>query len=470
MKRLFLILVSIAVLAVGVLSGRDVILRHANEQLGARFSGSRVGVWLNSFGSDGGMVARSPEGDDSDSVWTLANGKQVNAVILAADSRNVQLRPFRTQEIEQVKLSVFAEPDQEKILAWLESEGKNGLVGKPVPLKTHRWPREWRAKGDPTLEEIDDTNTWSSEHFEIVNEAEVNPEALKSIVTLCESVDGALGSLPLPLPVDWGRPTDEKRKIVIEPGDSTGENADSAGFWNSETGAVHVLAKHLLEPDHESVVFEFDKPAKVQKYDELVHEVTHQATAALIDRNVPAWLTEGIAEYMAATQQSQASYYFDNTHVTLRYHINKLVLGDRIVKERKMNLVYLEKLMNREIHEWNRIVESGDSAGALQYSEALLLVDYFCHRDHPNGVHFRSYLESILSGVPEFEARHQHLLRGRSYRQIENELIQLWRPMKFAIRFQDRGEFKEEDLMIDNEVEDIKKALASQRAHIDPSN
>ena len=366
-----------------------------------------------------------------------------------------------------MKLSVFAEPDREKILTWLETEGKNGLVGKPIPLKTHRWPREWRADKGPTLEEVDDTNTWSSEHFEIVNAAGVNPESLKSIVTICESVDGALGSLPLPLPVNWGRLTDEKRKIVIEPEDSADEHANSAAYWNSETGAVHIFAKHLLEPDHQSVVFEFDKPEKVQNYDVLVHEVTHQATAALIDMNVPSWLAEGIAEYMAATQQSSDSYYFDNTHVTLRYHINKLVLGDRIVKARRMNLVYLEKIMNRDIHGWNRIVESGDSSSALQYSEALLLVDYFCHRDHLNGIHFRSYLESILSGVPEFEARHQHLLRGRSYRQIEKEMTNLWRPLKLAINFQDRGEIKEDDLTIDEAVEDMKKTLASQRAQRD---
>ncbi|MEC5125854.1 hypothetical protein VSU19_03775 [Verrucomicrobiales bacterium BCK34] len=464
MKRLISVVVAITILAVGVRLSQGVLLRHANGKFGPAFSESRIGSFLNSLGTERVANRQYSNAGGLDTVWTLANGRQFEAVILAADSRNVQLRSLKSQEVEQVKLAVFAEPDQEKILSWLESEGKSGLAGRPIPLKSHRWPRDWRAEGELTLQQIDDTNRWNSAHFEIINEAGVNRESLESLVTICESVDGALSALPLPLPVNWGRPTDEKRKIIIESENSPKLLANTAGYWNSGTGTVHIFVEHLLEPDHQFVVFEFDKPEKVQKYDILVHEVTHQSTAALIYMNVPAWLTEGLAEYMAATQQSPASYYFDNTHVTLRYHINKLVLGDRIVKERRLNLVHLEKLMNRDIREWNRIVEEGDSASGLQYSQALLLIDYFCHRDHSNGVHFRKYLEAILSGVSEFDARHTHLLRGRSYQDIEKEMIDLWKPLKFAINFQDRGEIKEDDVTIDWEAEDIKKTLATQRA------
>lgn len=281
---------------------------------------------------------------------------------------------------------------------------------------------------------------------------------------ICESVDGALRSLPLPLPVNRGRPTDEKRKIVIEPENSPKALENAAGYWNHQTGIVHIFAQHLLEPNQQFIVFEFDKPEKLQKYDVLVHEVTHQSTAALIYMNVPAWLPEGIAEYMAATQQSPASYYFKNTHVTLKYHINKLALGDRIVKERRMNLVHLEKLMNRDLREWNQIVNSGDSASPLQYNQALLLVDYFCHRDHPDGIHFRRYLESILSGVPEPEARLTHLMRGRSYKDLEEKMIDLWQPLGIAINFQSRGEISIDDITIDWAAEDVKKTIAAQGA------
>ncbi len=53
----------------------------------------------------------------------------------------------------------------------------------------------------------------------------------------------------------------------------------------------------------------------MQKYDVIVHEVTHQSTAGLIYMGVPAWVPEGLAEYMAATQFAPGFYDFENTHV-----------------------------------------------------------------------------------------------------------------------------------------------------------
>lgn len=129
-----------------------------------------------------------------------------------------------------------------------------------------------------------------------------------------------------------------------------------------------------------------------------------------------------------------------------------------------MNLVHLEKLMNRDLREWNLIVDSGDIAGLLQYNESLLLIDYFFHRDHPDGAHFRRYLECVLSGVSEIEARDRHLLRGRSYQEIEREIAELWRPLGFTVTFHDRGELRAGDVTINWDAEEVKRAIASRRA------
>lgn len=463
MKRLFSILVAIIILAVGLRSSREVILTYASKNLGSSFSENPAVIWLDSLGTKN-TANPTADANGIGTNWELADGSELEAVILAADKKTVQLRVLKTQGIASVKLSMFAEQERKKILSWVEKEARSGIAGYPVPLKKHKWPREWRRTGEMPLQQIGDTNRWESEHFEFTNNARLNREALESIVMICESVDGALRSLPLPLPVNWGRPTDERRQIMIEPEDSPKAMANAAGYWDGRTGIVHVFSEYLVEPDLQLVVFEFDKPEKVQKYDILVHEVTHQSTAALIYLNVPAWVPEGIAEYMAATQQSPASYYFKNTHVTLPYHINKMLLGDRVVKERRMNLVHLEKLMNRDLLGWNRIVEAGDTASELQYNQALLLVDYFCHRDHPDGLHFRRYLESVLSGIPEPEARSRHLLRGRSYGELEADMISLWKPMGFAINFQSRGEIKADDVEIDWDAEEVKKTIAAERA------
>ncbi|MCB1231576.1 MAG: hypothetical protein KDN19_15000 [Verrucomicrobiae bacterium] len=396
-------------------------------------------------------------------TWTFSDGSQTEAVLLFADSANAQFRLTQAQGVGQVPLSDLGTDDQEWIRSQIEKKGVDGAVGLPILLKSHRWPDQWRAGNAGTLNRIANTNRWLTTHFDITNDAGINRESLRSITLICEAVDGALNALPLPLPVNWGRREGELRKIVIENVDPD-VPPTCAGYWDGATGIVHIYAEFLIEPDRQLVVFEFDKPEKAQRYGVIVHEVTHQSMAALMYLGVPSWVPEGIAEYMAATQFAPGAYHFGNTHVAIRHHINKDLLGDRIVKDRRMNLVHLETLMNRDNPEWNAIVDSREPAGILQYNASLLLIDYFFHRDHPDGQHFRCYLEDVLSGVPEPLARDRHLLRGRSYRQIEREMLDLWRPMGFTINFQERGELKAGDVLIDWGAEDVQRSIASRRA------
>ncbi len=394
-------------------------------------------------------------------VWTFNDGTSLEAALIAADGEKAQLRV--PQGVGQIELALFSEPDRHHIQSWIAAEGINGVAGLPINLKTHRWPQQWRDHSKVPLTRVGDTMVWRSQHFEITDEAKLKPEALESIVMICEAVDGAMSSLPLPFPIHWGREPGELRKIIIKSiKNHPGEHR--AGYWDGRTGIVHIYAEALLEPDLQLVVFEFNKPEKVQKYDVIVHEITHQSMAALLYMKVPAWVGEGMAEYMAATHFAPAYYEFSNTHVSVRHHINKRLLGDRIVKERRLNSTRLEKMMNRDIFEWNHISATEEIAGFLQYHEALMLVDYFAHRDHPDGLHFRRYLESILSGVPEPEAQERHLLRGRSYAEIEEHMRKLWQPLGFAINFQDHSELRAGDVAINWDAEEVKKTIASRRA------
>ncbi len=464
--RFLLVFGSFALCAFVGWNSREKVLKSV-KSAGARIAtlASRSGTGnLTGPGSPGTMMLPTAQGlRKPGQTWTFADGSQIEAVLVAADSQRAQFRVLELQGVGEVRMDLLADQERERIQSWIQSEGTDGVVGFPLSLKSHRWPKQWRDTKKVSLERVGNTDQWRSEHFDITNKAGIQREAMESITLICEAVDGALSSLPLPLPLNWGRRSDELRKIVIERS-APREDDPKAGYWDGRTGFVHIYADRLLEPDLQLVVFEFDKPEKAQKYDVIVHEVTHQSMAALIYLGVPAWVPEGIAEYMSATQFAPGSYHFTNTHVSIRHHINKGVLGDRIVKDRKMRLAHLEKLMNRDLREWNRELESGDAAGILQYDESLLLIDYFFHRDHPDGVHFRRYLECVLSGVPESEASSRHLLRGRSYRDIEQEVAKLWQPLGFTIHFQERGELRQGDVMIDWDAEGVKRTIASRRA------
>ncbi len=470
MKWILLVFVGLALGIAAIPASRDAILKVAVplvETIADR--GASVSERLNPFAEEksplSGKFPLSRSFRDHSREWTFVDGSRVEGYLVAANAETAQFRLADIHGVGEVPLRTLAQKDRERIEGWIASEGTDGVAGLPISLKNHQWPRQWGGKDtEVSLQQTPGTNRWKSRHFDITNEAGVSAEALQSITMICEAVDGALSSLPLPLPLNWGRAPDELREIVIEDSPATEGVVAQAGYWDGRTGIVHIHADFLVEPDLQLVVFEFDKPEKAQRYDVIVHEVTHQSMGGLMYLGVPAWVPEGIAEYMAATQYAPGAYFFDNTHVALRHHINRRLLGDRIVKNRRMNLVRLEKLMNRGLAEWNEIVATGDVAGYLQYNEALLVIDYFFHRDHPHGAHFRRYLEAILGGLPEPEARRHHLLRGRSYQQIEREIHELWRPLGFTINFQDRGELQAGDVSIDWGAEGVKRTIASRRA------
>lgn len=463
MKKLAVVFVILWGCALGIPASRNAIFSYADISIEDHIDLPDFEIpGLSSLGEK----LKSTAGADSvgaQKKWTLADGKEVDAVLVSADLEYVQLRITNLQGVYQAPLGLFSEADREHVRSLIRTKGENGILGRPLNLKTHSWPDQWRGMRNVPLERIGDTNRWRSEHFEITDIAGLPFEAIESIVCICESVGGALNALPIPLPVNWGRPKDELRQIVIEH-EPPAELPQVAGYWNPQTGKVHVFANMLLEPNLQLVVFEFNKPEKVQKYDTIVHEVTHQSTAALIHLNVPAWVPEGLAEYMAATQYAPAAYQFTNTHKLVEYHINKLVLGDRIVKDRKMHLAYLKSLMNRDLFEWNAVTARGDESGRLQYDESLLLIDYFVHRDHSEGLHFRRYLECVMSGMPEPEAREIHLLRGRSYEDLERKIIEIWSPLGLTIDFRSRGELLAGDVTIDWAAEDVKRTIAAKRA------
>jgi hypothetical protein len=471
MKRAFLTFTTFVVTAVLAYAGVRMAIRVGSPLVGSFLDrvpfladAVRAVAAKKSPGRPGGAAEVSADSR----TWTFSDGSRMEAALVSADGKNAQFRVLESDGLGQIELAMLSQPDQDRIRSLIREHGKNGVLGLPIPLKTHSWPNEWRKSGEVALTPVEGTNRWRSPHFDITNAAGIPREALESITMICEAVDGALSSLPLPVPVNWGREPGELRKIVIEGKAAAEKDPNRAGYWDGRTGMVHIYADRLLEPDLQLVVFEFDKPEKVQKYDVIVHEVTHQSTAGLIYMGVPAWVPEGLAEYMAATQFAPGFYDFENTHTPVRHHINKALLADRIVKERKMRVVHLAKFMNRDILEWNRVVESGDlAAGELQYNQALLLIDYFFHRDHPDGAHFRRYLESVLTGIPEPAAREMHLLRGRTYAQIEEEITKLWKPLGFALVHQDRGEIRREDIAIDWGAEDVRRSIATQRAMAD---
>lgn len=413
------------------------------------------------LGLPGGMVFKN-ELPDKVETWMGSDGKSMQAILVSADDQRAEFRLPDTQRVHYLNLDALAAVDQERVRKRVSKWGKAGVLGYPVSLRADSWPKGWRMEDKAELSWASDVEAWRSEHFDLYNKAKVNHEALQTIAGICESVNGALKSLPLPL--DWGRPTDARRDIILERKFEGMGKGKLAGFFNGRTGKVHIDTSQLIERQNQLIVFEFDKPQKRQKYDAIVHEVTHQAMVSMLMLDMPAWVPEGIAEYLSAMHYSPGSYQFHTSYSAVRYHINKTVMAEKGFKERKLHLFPLDEFMARRLSKWNQVVQEGGAAGLLQYNMALLLVDFFFHADGNNGEPMRHYLEAVLSGAPEKEARTKHLLRGRSHQELQEALFNRWKSIGFAIDFEGKPRVEKGDFTVDWGAISIMRSNAAKRS------
>lgn len=418
-------------------------------------------VFQRAGGLPSGLVFKNDLPDKVE-TWTGRAGKSMKAVLVSANHQRVEFRLPETQRVHYLDMEALSAEDQQRVKKRLEKWGKDGVLGHPVSLRADAWPRSWKMEGEAKLTWSAEEEAWSSEHFDLYNDAKVNHQTLEAIAGICESVDGALKSLPLPL--DWGRPTDARRDIILEGMFKGSAKGKLAGFFDGRTGRVHIDTSQLVERSNDLIVFEFDKPQKRQKYDTIVHEVTHQAMVSMLMLDMPAWIPEGIAEYLSAMHFSPGNYQFKTSYAAVRYHINKSVKAERGFKDRKLHFYRMDEFMGRHLQEWNGVVQEGGAAGLLQYNMALVLVDYFFHADGKNGEPMRHYLEAVLSGAPEEEARMRHLLRGRSYQELEAAVFNRWKSVGFAIDFESKPRIEKGDFTVDWGAISIMRSNAAKRS------
>ncbi len=308
------------------------------------------------------------------------------------------------------------------------------------PAPPAAWPSGYDGGNQVLLVEIPSPNgskRWQSARYEFTVNGNVPETTVRSLALISESIDGACRAAPLPLM--WGREQDERWKITIWPTRGQYENAGglpgSGGCFFIGSGEVYISADNLVEEDLAGQVRGFDL-AKRQRYKLLVHELVHQASIGVSLAPVPAWVPEGIAEYFSATQLAPGRFQFRKSHVAVRNHAIAILGLEGVADLDRYPLWSLEKFMDRRLYEWNRIVEKNpEFHGGLQYLQAVLVVEFFCGADSPEGTRFRSYLESTLTGADPEEAAKAHLLAGRSYSALEAAMTHYWQKRGMVLEF-----------------------------------
>ncbi|MEM7697223.1 MAG: hypothetical protein AAF236_02325 [Verrucomicrobiota bacterium] len=377
---------------------------------------------------------------DAPRTWTSTDGKELRASFVSQDDLDVLIRVVPEDRVYRLPKTRLSAEDQ----AHLASIDEEAGYPMPTPIPD-RWPAflDTRSRSGPTHSA--GGSFFQAGQFDIESQGDVDPDDAALMVTICAAMDQVVRSVPLPL--QWGRPADERREVFLHNTSASYREAggppNSAGFYSIDSREVHVFVPALegLDLRREFGLFQL---AQRKSYTLLVHELTHQLTPVLTHSDGPAWIPEGIAEYFSATQSIPGRFEFKNTLTRARDYVSNSALDtDGIVEVRRLELWPIEEFSERGLREWNETVFDGKGGdGWRQYSQALILTEFFIH-GYNNSL--RPYLEAVLTGSDWENAAGSILYRGESAAALQNQIQRRWKGVGVDLVFTRSPSTKTED-------------------------
>jgi len=161
----------------------------------------------------------------------------------------------------------------------------------------------------------------------------------------------------------------------------------------------------------------------------LTHEITHQVMMRWLATPMPTWLSEGIAEFVSSQSYDNGRFKLTSMNRAIAEEITGGGGGD-------LRMVRAEKLMNISSEDWARELASG--TGGENYNSASALAYYFLRLDgEGDASNLVEFLKSLTSGNDDAArtAQDKFLLRGRSYEDLEKDIITAWRSEGLKIEF-----------------------------------
>jgi len=364
-------------------------------------------------------------------IWTDLSGRTIEAIPIAANDQTLRLRLLKTETVYNLPLERLSEGDREFVAEWRKTRAGS----EPFELApTDRWPPVYHGRVDvmPAPSPVGATGAsqiWRTPRYELRSFGPLDSGVVRSLASICESIDGACRAIPLPML--WGRADDTLRIISIYPDETSYRAAGglpaTAGCFSGLTGEVLICEPALRETDFLGQAKGFSLE-KRQRYHVLVHELVHQASLGITLGRFPAWVSEGLAEFFSATQRSPGQFQFRDSHLAVKNHLVGTLPYDGVVELAQYPIWTLDSFLDRNLNEWNHITARDDKHGQgwIQYAQATVIVEFFCRADSPEGARFRSYLEAVLTGADPGEAASIHLLAGRSYAELEQAMAAYW--------------------------------------------
>lgn len=364
-------------------------------------------------------------------IWVDDQGREVSAAFdgIEPGGRAVRLKMAdgRVLPFPLAKLSP-------RCRAYADFASTAPAAAVPEPNFDSPWPDLTGFREDPEIEIIEENVEtrafiYESMNFRYVSDVRLNRSVVRRFAVLFEATHAYCKAMPIGMG-EGGR-TDGKYLIKLyETRDAyvkAGAPEASAGVFMSGRNRIKVPLESVgVQKRGSSYALDRDVSNRT-----LAHEITHQLTpgAYFAEWRFNSWFIEGIAEYVATTPYRAGIY---NTRLGRKAAVD-FATGFSKVDYRGRNigteihLASLEHFMNLPYSEF---VSTDPN---FNYAVGLLLTYYFIHFDgEGDAANLKAYLRCLLDGKSRDEA-HAVLLKGRSFKELEQDVERAWR--RHDVRF-----------------------------------
>lgn len=291
------------------------------------------------------------------------------------------------------------------------------------PAAEKTWPARVSINGTPEVETVTEhglagLHVYRTEHYEFRCDSPLGADVVRTFSRVFESTYLLNCLLPLNL-----RPTPEPMRTRFVARIFTDQRAYlAAGGLQGSAGTYSRGDASILVPASSLGVKMVGGRVQMDRSEEsgtLIHEITHQVMNVWLAR-LPRWLIEGSAEYVEMADYMHGRFYLNQMRDRL---VKRLNIGVHRGGGRAFQMLNVGQLLALDDSRWNRELALTSGLVSQNYDSALVLTYFFYHHDGKgNAGGMIRFLRAVEEGVPTDEAIVEHLLRGRTYAELEAEI------------------------------------------------
>ena len=308
---------------------------------------------------------------------------------------------------------------------------------KPWPSAFNAPPAKWTTK------EVKNGHVYITQSYLILSDEALGKNRLDEMTRMVESVRKALELFPLDLLPEHRNEAKKKTsnrhvvRIVTSQKKylAMGGPKGSIGFYDGRSGEVTVSLERLIEPKSPNSRLE-----PRQRYRLLVHELVHQAMGEKLIA-LPPWFSEGMAEYMSATQFAPGRFNFRNTSRQIVEHLQTCWLGKG---ENEITIPSVEILSAMTHAAWNNDNRLNPQNAYAKYAGSLLLTHYQMELASRNLGGLRGFLAKKIEYRPirgrpgrflQILPSQDILWENRDHNKVEKQLVNYWKEKGLKLQF-----------------------------------